>query len=117
MTYERAGPRFRALGMFVGFGAVEAGCKAIGQRLEQSGTHWSLPGAAAIITLRCRQASGPMGRSGGRPATSRAWHDQASERSSTLRQPRAWPGWAWPPAKLAHTPFVTLRAGRLGRGR
>ena len=44
--------------MFVGFGAVEAGCKAIGQRLEQSGTHWSLPGAAAIITLRCRQASG-----------------------------------------------------------
>ena len=57
-TYERAGPRFRALGMFVGFGAVEAGCKAIGQRLEQSGTHWSLPGAAAIITLRCRQASG-----------------------------------------------------------
>ena len=57
MTYERAGPRFRALGMFVGFGAVEAGCMAIGQRLEQSGTHWSLPDAA-IITLRCRQASG-----------------------------------------------------------
>jgi hypothetical protein len=44
--------------MFVGFGAVEAGCKAIGQPLEQSGTHWSLPGAAAIITPRCRQASG-----------------------------------------------------------
>ena len=58
MTYERAGPRFRALGMFVGSGAVEAGYKAIGQRLEQSCTHRSLPGAAAIITLRCRQASG-----------------------------------------------------------
>ena len=65
MTYERAGPRFRTLGMFVGFGAVEAGCKAIGQRLEQSGTHWSLPGAAAIITLRCL-------------ASQRRWEDLAA---------------------------------------
>ena len=29
--------RFRQLGMFVGSGTVEAGCKAIGQRLKQSG--------------------------------------------------------------------------------
>jgi len=43
--------------MCVGSGAVEAGCEAIGQRLERSGMHWSAPGAA-IITLRCPQASG-----------------------------------------------------------
>jgi hypothetical protein len=50
---------FRSLGMFVGSGAVEAGCKAvIGQRLKLSGMHWSQPGATGILTLRCQQASG-----------------------------------------------------------
>jgi hypothetical protein len=50
---------FRALGMFVGSGAVEAGCKAIvAQRLKLSGMRWSIPGAAGILTLRCLQASG-----------------------------------------------------------
>jgi hypothetical protein len=49
---------FRSLGLFVGSGAVEAGCKAvIGQRLKLSGMHWSVPGAASIATLRCQQAS------------------------------------------------------------
>ncbi len=51
--------RFRALGMFVGSGTVEAGCKAIiGQRLKLSGMRWSIPGAASITTLRCQEASG-----------------------------------------------------------
>lgn len=51
--------RFRDLGMFVGSGAVEAGCKAvIGQRLKLSGMRWSVPGAASIAVLRCQQASG-----------------------------------------------------------
>jgi hypothetical protein len=50
---------FRSLGMFVGSGAVEAGCKAIiGQRLKLSGMHWTQPGATGILTLRCQQASG-----------------------------------------------------------
>ncbi|MGH3221069.1 MAG: hypothetical protein ACRDPY_20645 [Streptosporangiaceae bacterium] len=50
---------FRSLGMFVGSGTVEAGCKAvIGQRLKLSGMHWTVPGAAGILTLRCQQASG-----------------------------------------------------------
>jgi hypothetical protein len=50
--------RFRQLGMFVGSGAVEAGCKAIiGQRLKLSGMRWSVPGATAIATLRCQEAS------------------------------------------------------------
>jgi hypothetical protein len=50
---------FRDLGMFVGSGTVEAGCKAvIGQRLKLSGMRWSVRGATGILTLRCQQASG-----------------------------------------------------------
>jgi hypothetical protein len=49
---------FRSLGMFVGSGMVEAGCKAvIGQRLKLSGMRWNVPGAASIATLRCQEAS------------------------------------------------------------
>ena len=49
---------FRALGMFIGSGTVEAGCKAIiGQRLKLSGMRWNVPGATAIATLRCQEAS------------------------------------------------------------
>ena len=49
---------FRQLGMFVGSGAVEAGCKAIiGQRLKLSGMRWAIPGATGIATLRCQEAS------------------------------------------------------------
>jgi hypothetical protein len=50
MRYDQ----FRARGLFVGSGVVEAGCKTIiGQRLKQSGMEWSLEGANAIISLRC----------------------------------------------------------------
>jgi hypothetical protein len=49
---------FRDLGMFTGSGVVEAGCKAvIGQRLKLSGMRWNIPGATAIATLRCQEAS------------------------------------------------------------
>lgn len=49
---------FREHGMFVGSGAVEAGCKAvIGQRLKLSGMRWNIPGATGILTLRTQQAS------------------------------------------------------------
>jgi hypothetical protein len=44
------------LGILVGSGVVEAGCKAvIGQRLKLSGMRWNIPGATAIATLRCQQ--------------------------------------------------------------
>ena len=62
--FETNAPRmrynhFRSCGLFVGSGAVEAGCKAvIGQRLKLSGMHWSQPGATGILTLRCQKASG-----------------------------------------------------------
>jgi hypothetical protein len=51
-------PRFHALGLCVSSGVVEAGCKlAIGTRLKRSGMHWSVPGANAIIALRCSKLS------------------------------------------------------------
>ncbi len=50
---------FRDLGMFVGSGVVEAGCKSIiGQRLKLSGMRWTVRGATGIATLRCQDASG-----------------------------------------------------------
>jgi hypothetical protein len=50
--------QFRKQGYFVGSGVVEAGCKTImGQRLKQSGMHWTVRGANAIIALRCCQQS------------------------------------------------------------
>jgi len=49
---------FRDLGLFVGSGVVEAGCKSIiGQRLKLSGMHWTINGATGIATLRCHDAS------------------------------------------------------------
>jgi hypothetical protein len=49
---------FRAQGLFVGSGVVEAGCKTvIGQRLKQSGMEWTVRGANAIISLRCMMKS------------------------------------------------------------
>jgi hypothetical protein len=50
---------FREHGLFVGSGVVEAGCNSlVGQRLKLSGMRWNIPGATAILTLRCHQASG-----------------------------------------------------------
>jgi hypothetical protein len=61
--FENNAPRmrykwFRQCGLFTGSGVVEAGCKAvIGQRLKQAGMHWTMAGADAIATLRCRAAT------------------------------------------------------------
>lgn len=47
-------PEFRGLGLFVGSGVIEAGCKTVvGSRLKQSGMFWTVRGANAIIALRC----------------------------------------------------------------
>jgi hypothetical protein len=52
-------PDFRAKGLFVGSGVIEAGCKTvIGSRLKQSGMFWTVRGANAIIALRCCCISG-----------------------------------------------------------
>jgi len=50
MRYDQ----YRREGLFVGSGVIEAGCRTlVGQRLKQSGMHWSLRGANSIIALRC----------------------------------------------------------------
>jgi hypothetical protein len=51
-------PSFRAQGLFVGSGVVEAGCKTvIGIRLKCSGMFWSVRGANSILALRCCRLS------------------------------------------------------------
>jgi hypothetical protein len=46
----------------VGSGVVEAGCKAVvGQRLKQSGMHWTVSGADAIIALALHPGQQPVG--------------------------------------------------------
>ncbi|MDA8145382.1 MAG: hypothetical protein M0Z27_04870 [Thermaerobacter sp.] len=53
--------QFRGMGLFVGSGVVEAGCKTIvQQRLKQAGMHWGMAGANAIIALRCCELSGRL---------------------------------------------------------
>jgi hypothetical protein len=52
-------PKFRALGLCVGSGVVEAGCKTvIGVRCKRAGMHWTVNGANAIIALRSCKLSG-----------------------------------------------------------
>lgn len=51
-------PVFRAQGLFVGSGVVEAGCKTVvATRLKRSGMFWTVCGANAIIALRCCRLS------------------------------------------------------------
>jgi hypothetical protein len=58
-THRMRYQHFKALGMFVGSGAIEAACKTIvAARAKQSGMHWTVQGAGSIITLRCQNASG-----------------------------------------------------------
>lgn len=47
-------PDFRANGLCISTGVVEAGCKNIvGSRLKRGGMHWSVEGANDILALRC----------------------------------------------------------------
>ena len=52
-------PAFRAQGLFVGSGVIEAGCKTVvGSRLKRSGMFWTVRGANDIIALRCSRLNG-----------------------------------------------------------
>ena len=51
-------PQFRAKGLCISSGVVEAGCKQIGARLKHAGMRWTVAGANAIIALRCCILSG-----------------------------------------------------------
>jgi hypothetical protein len=47
-------PLFRAQGLFVGSGVIEAACRTVvAQRLKQSGMFWTTRGANSILALRC----------------------------------------------------------------
>jgi hypothetical protein len=49
---------FKGARLFIGSGAVEAGCKAIvRQRPKLAGMRWSVLGVYGIVTLRCLDAS------------------------------------------------------------
>ena len=52
-------PYFRKIGLCTSSGIVESGCRhVIGARVKQSGMHWTVRGANAIIALRCSKLSG-----------------------------------------------------------
>lgn len=52
-------PQFRARGLQIGSGPVEAACKVItGQRLKRAGMRWSDEGADHVLALRCLAKSG-----------------------------------------------------------
>ena len=47
-------PAFRAMGLCVGSGVLEAGCKhVVGTRCKRPGMHWSVTGVNAMLALRC----------------------------------------------------------------
>jgi hypothetical protein len=55
MEYQQ----FRAAGMMIGSGPVEAACKVVvGQRLKQAGMRWSATGADAVLAARAALLSG-----------------------------------------------------------
>jgi hypothetical protein len=50
---------FRAAGLFIGSGVIEAACKTIvGKRMKNAGMHWSKKNAEGVIALRCAIYSG-----------------------------------------------------------
>jgi len=51
--------QFRAIGLMIGSGPVEAGCKVVvGQRLKRAGMRWSEAGADAVLAARAAVLSG-----------------------------------------------------------
>lgn len=69
---------FRAQGLFIGSGVIEAGCKTvIGARCKQSGMFWGLEGVQNILALRCLQASRRIDA---------FWKDHLANKASLLQQ-------------------------------
>ena len=95
-------PQFRAKGLCVSSGVVEAGCKQLGARLKRAGTRWTVAGANAITALRCCILSGRFedSRSRSRPRSGSTMPNAAAGRTSAGPRPAAraprWPGNARP---------------------
>ena len=59
---------FRAAGLFIGSGVMEAACKTIvGKRLKNAGMHWSKKNANGVIALRCAICSNEFTMPGASP--------------------------------------------------
>jgi len=59
---------FRAVGLFIGSGVMEAACKTIvGKRLKNAGMHWSKENANGTIALRCAICSNEFDLPGSNP--------------------------------------------------
>lgn len=71
---------FRALGLQIGSGTIESGCKhVIGARLKQAGMIWSPEGATAVAKLRTRLKSRRWDETLAlRPPSSRSYHRKAA---------------------------------------
>ena len=106
---------FRSRGLFVGSGVVEASCKTvIGQRLKQSGMHWTVTGADSIIALRCKEASRPEDQFWQRAR--QPDDDRLTSRSQVRATPPA--GYRAVTYKIgAHPPADRPGLGRRRRGR
>ena len=103
--------------MFVGSGAVEAGCKAIvGQRLKLSGMRWTVQGADRHHHPALPARQRPLGRDLAAPAATQArprphltsQHTQTIEASQATRQS---------PTFVSHTPRYRLQPQHVGARR
>ena len=81
-------PQFRAGGLCISSGVVEAGCKQIGARLKRAGMRWTVAGANAIIALRCCILSGRFEDFWERRAAKRRLTLISQMMSCTPRRPR-----------------------------
>jgi hypothetical protein len=103
-------PTFRAQGLCVSSGVVEAGCEvAIGASLTRACMHWTVAGADAITAPRCCVISSH--KSDGRPAP----YSQRSAVTASMREARR-AGSAAASAAAARTaaPAAASVAGSVG---
>jgi len=55
--------QYRAQGLFIGSGVIEAGCKTVvAQRAKLSGMLWTVRGVEDVLTLRCQLLGGQLNR-------------------------------------------------------
>jgi len=101
---------FHAQGLCTSTGVVEAGCQvAIGERLTQSGMHWTVRGADAIIALTMREAQRTLRRLLGTPLRSPSCRERSAILS--LSKPKAR---QWARRTCLHKRVVSCRGGSSG---
>jgi hypothetical protein len=111
-------PEFRAQGLCVSTGVVEAGCKvAIGTRLKRAGMHWTVAGADAIIALRCYKLSGRFEDFWERRSAQRRLTTRRGRRDNGRRAARLILLWCRAPSGSSHgdTRFFLSRASAWSR--